>query len=97
MYSRKVMGWAFGERMTSDLVIAALNMALHTRRPESVKGIEVIVYEPALKEVEFYSSKVVNDLEAFKRDANIIIANRKTEALLDVENKVYSRDLFGGD
>ena len=61
------------------------------------KGIEVIVYEPALKEVEFYSSKIVTDLEAFKRDANLIIANRKTEALLDVENKVYTRDLFGRD
>jgi UDPglucose 6-dehydrogenase len=61
------------------------------------KGIEVIVYEPALKEVEFCRLKVVNDLEAFKRAANLIIANRKTEALLDVENKVYTRDLFGWD
>ena len=61
------------------------------------KGIEVIVFEPALKEAEFYSSKVVNDLEVFKREANLIIANRKTEALFDIADKVYTRDLFGSD
>jgi UDPglucose 6-dehydrogenase len=61
------------------------------------KGIKVIVYEPTLREVEFYNSKVINDLEAFKREASIIITNRKSDALSDVEDKVYTRDLFGRD
>lgn len=61
------------------------------------KGIEVIVYEPALKKNEFYNSSVINDLQAFKREASVIVANRKTEDLSDVANKVYTRDLFGGD
>lgn len=61
------------------------------------KGIEVIVFEPALKEKEFHSSKVINNLETFKREANVIIANRNTEVLSDVIDKVYTRDLFGRD
>jgi UDPglucose 6-dehydrogenase len=56
-----------------------------------------MVYEPALAEAEFYQSRVVNDLAAFKAEADVIVANRVTGDLADVMAKVYSRDLFGGD
>jgi UDPglucose 6-dehydrogenase len=61
------------------------------------KGIEVIVYEPVLKEPEFYNSIVVNDLQEFKRRADIIVANRVTDDIRDEADKIYSRDLFGSD
>lgn len=61
------------------------------------KGIEVIVYEPVLTESEFFKSRVVNDLAAFKAEAEIILANRLTEGIRDVAEKVFTRDLFGED
>ena len=61
------------------------------------KGIAVIVYEPVLQEAEFFNSKVVNDLAEFKRQSDVIVANRITDDIRDVAEKVYSRDLFGSD
>ena len=61
------------------------------------KGIEVIVYEPVLKEETFYNSRVLEDLEMFKRLSDIIVCNRFSEKLMDVKNKVFTRDLFGKD
>lgn len=61
------------------------------------KGIEVIVYEPVLQEPDFYRSRVVNDLEQFKAQADLIVANRITADIRDVADKVYTRDLFGVD
>ncbi|MEW7976378.1 MAG: nucleotide sugar dehydrogenase [Candidatus Sedimenticola endophacoides] len=61
------------------------------------KGIQVIVYEPVLSEAEFFHSPVVNDLEKFKTEADLIVANRLTDELQDVVSRVYTRDLFGHD
>ncbi len=61
------------------------------------KGIEVIVYEPVLREDEFFSSRVIKDLEEFKKISDIIVANRLSKDILDVKERVYTRDIFNSD
>ena len=61
------------------------------------KGIEVIVHEPAMRDEEFFGSRVIRDADAFKREADVIVANRMSDDLTEVAHKVYTRDLFGAD
>ncbi|PRM94477.1 UDP-glucose 6-dehydrogenase [Aliarcobacter cryaerophilus] len=61
------------------------------------KGIEVVIYEPVLEEDTFFNSKVIKDLDEFKKVSDVIVANRLSDKLKDVESKVYTRDIFGND
>src|SRR5690606_16763778 len=61
------------------------------------KGIEVVVYEPSLPDELFYHSRVIRDMEEFKSNSDVIVANRMTEDLIDVTDKIYTRDIYSRD
>jgi hypothetical protein len=61
------------------------------------KGIEVVVYEPTLKEDNFFNSRVIKDLDEFKNISDVILVNRNDNILDDVKDKIYTRDLFSRD
>lgn len=61
------------------------------------KGIEVVLYEPALKESEFFKSRVISNLEEFKKISDIVVANRITDDIIDIKEKIYTRDIFSRD
>jgi len=61
------------------------------------KGTEVVIYEPACHEDNFFNSKVIKDLDEFKKVSDVIVANRLEESLDDVKRKVYTRDIFNSD
>ena len=61
------------------------------------KGIEVVIYEPVLEDEVFFHSKVIKDLDEFKKISDVIVANRLSDDIKNVKDKVYTRDIFGSD
>ena len=78
-------------------MVQGVVLNLRTHWDHIFEKVVVIIYEPVLKETEFFRSRIVNDLEQFKTESDVIVANRVTDDIRDVLEKIYSRDLFGAD
>ncbi|MDD3475401.1 MAG: UDP binding domain-containing protein, partial [Sulfurimonas sp.] len=61
------------------------------------KGVEVVIYEPVLEESEFFNSRVIKDLDEFKKISDVVVANRLSDNIMDIKDKVYTRDIFNSD
>ena len=92
----KVVG-IYRLQWNQDQITLELVQSKESWRELKAKGIEVIVYEPTLKEDNFYNSKVINDLNKFKSLSDVIVVNRVNEELEDVRDKIYTRDLYERD
>ncbi len=95
----KVLDFGLGKNLIDDHgELSYLQLEVRSNRVAAglkAKGIKVVVYEPVLQEDEFFGSAVVRDLQAFKQVSDVIVANRASDDLCDVEDKVFTRDIFG--
>ena len=85
------------EVVALDIIPEKVEMLKNKKSPIEDAEIEVVIYEPALDDESFFNSRVIKDIDEFKAISDVIVANRLSENLLDVKDKVYTRDIFNSD